>query len=274
MHDTSGIIGRTPLTENSYLNPLDLEPRRAEWLKGRPYHHLIFDGFLRDDVARKVADEFPDYEDEGWYSYKNPLEDKKALNDYDKFGPATYRLIHFLYSRTFIDELQRLAGIPLWADIGLNGGGLHAHSSGGRLNPHLDYSIHPKLGLQRKLNLILYLTPGWDPRWGGGLGFWEHDPAKNGPGELQRTVDCLFNRAVLFDTTQNSWHGLPDGVTCPAGTQRRSLALYYMCEPQPDAPARGKALYAPQKGQENDPEVLAIIKKRSSVTQAQDVYRK
>jgi len=31
------------------------------------------------------------------------------------------------------------------------------HAAGGNLNPHLDYSIHPKMGLQRKLNVIIYL---------------------------------------------------------------------------------------------------------------------
>lgn len=262
------------LSENAFLNPLAIESRRDEWSHAGPFHHLIFDGFLQQDVVRNVAEEFPSYDDDGWYSYKNPLEDKKALNDYDKFGAATYRLVHFLYSRTFIAELERLVGHDLFADIGLNGGGLHAHASGGRLNPHLDYSIHPKLGLQRKLNLIVYLTPDWDPNWGGALGFWTHNAEKNAPGELAKRVDCLFNRAVLFDTTQNSWHGLPDALRCPQGTQRRSLALYYMCEPGLDAPARGRALYAPNKSQENDPEVLDLIKKRSSVTLAHDVYRK
>ena len=28
------------------------------------------------------------------------------------------------------------------------------HGTGGNLNVHKDYSVHPKLGLRRKLNLI------------------------------------------------------------------------------------------------------------------------
>jgi Rps23 Pro-64 3,4-dihydroxylase Tpa1-like proline 4-hydroxylase len=36
-----------------------------------------------------------------------------------------------------------------------------------KLNVHLDYSIHPKLGLERRLNLVLYITSGWKPEWGG-----------------------------------------------------------------------------------------------------------
>ena len=44
----------------------------------------------------------------------------------------------------------------LGEDIGLNGGGWHTHKRGGKLNTHLDYSLHTKLKLERKLNIINY----------------------------------------------------------------------------------------------------------------------
>lgn len=262
------------LSGNVYLNPVDLAARREEWVAARPFSHVVIDHFLQDGIIRGVDAEFPSYDGDGWYSYDNPLEVKKALNNYDKFGGTTYRLVQFLYSPAVVAALGALAGCELFPDIGLNGGGLHAHRRGGRLNPHLDYSLHPKLGLQRKINLIVYLTPEWDPAWGGALGLWAHDAEKNAPGLLTARVDCLFNRALLFDTSQNSWHGLPEPITCPPEAQRRSLALYYLCEPGRDTPARGRALYAPDKTQENDPEVRALIDKRASVTLAPDVYRK
>ena len=46
---------------------------------------------------------------------------------------------------------------------------LHMHGRGGNLNIHKYYSIHPRLKLQRKLNLIVYMSDDWDPTWGGGL---------------------------------------------------------------------------------------------------------
>ena len=51
----------------------------------------------------------------------------------------------------------RKIGIKLFIDPGLHGGGWHIHSNKGNLNPHLDYSIHPKMDIQRRLNLIVYL---------------------------------------------------------------------------------------------------------------------
>ena len=89
---------------------------------------------------------------------------------------------------------------------------------------------------------------------------------------MARQVECLFNRAVIFDTSRNSWHGLPDPVTCPIQTPRNSIAVYYMSKPRTSAAERGRALYAPYGDQANDPEVLDLIKKRSQVSTSSQVY--
>jgi glutamyl-tRNA synthetase len=41
----------------------------------------------------------------------------------------------------------------------LHGGGLHCHKAGGKLNTHLDYSLHPKLNLQRKAQSASGIAP-------------------------------------------------------------------------------------------------------------------
>ena len=117
------------------------------------------------------------------------------------------------------------------------------HGQSGRLAVHLDYSIHPKLDLQRKLNLILYLEEDYDPAWGGSLQFWSHDEKKKKPKDKVREVEPIFNRAVLFDTSQNSWHGFPDPITCPIGKMRKSIAVYYLTDLAPTSAKRYKALY-------------------------------
>ena len=135
-----------------------------------PYDHLVIDDFFPLDKARKLSHEFPEYDSNLWYQYKNPLENKKSSNNWWDFPPETYKTFCFLNSCEFLNTLRDKTGIQkLYPDIGLHGGGLHIHGRGGKLNIHLDYSIHPKSGLQRKLNLIVYLTEGWDSEWGGGL---------------------------------------------------------------------------------------------------------
>jgi Rps23 Pro-64 3,4-dihydroxylase Tpa1-like proline 4-hydroxylase len=81
---------------------------------------------------------------------------------------------------------------------------MHAHKAGGKLNTHLDYSVHPKLGLERRLNLLIYITQNWSHSWGGELGLWAVSKDGKGPGDLISTISPNFNKAVLFDTTQNS----------------------------------------------------------------------
>ena len=139
------------------------------------------------------------------------------------------------------------------------------HPRGGKLNMHKDYSIHPKLGLERRVNIIMYMTPDWDESWGGGLQLWTHDEEKNLPKELSKQVYNKFNRAVMFDTTQNSWHGLPDPIDCPWNKSRNSLAIYYLSHPQIGAESHTKAYFAPTKEQESNPEIIDFIQERAGL---------
>ncbi len=228
-----------------------------------PFYYQVIDNFFNKEQAKKISKEFPEYNSDIWFCYNNPLENKKTCNNWYQFGPETYKTLTMLNSKEFIKQLQKITGIPkLYPDIGLHGGGLHIHGTGGKLNVHLDYSIHPKLKLQRKLNLIIYLEEDWNPEWGGNLEFWSHNKEKNKPDKKFVTIDNVFNRAVLFDTTQNSWHGFPEPLTCPEGKYRKSLAVYYLTDPPEGTDPRPRALYAPTKEQENNPEILRLIEER------------
>ena len=254
-----------------HLNKYFFEKRVADWEFANPFSHLIIDDFLEKEFAIQIAKEFPQFNDPSWKIYNNPLEIKKLQNHWDMFGVNTYRLISYLNSREFIDKLECLTNCSLYPDIGLNGGGLHTHKSGGKLNTHLDYSIHPKLGLERRLNLILYITPNWQEKWGGALGLWNSDIAGK-PDKLVKSIVPKFNRAVLFDTTQHSWHGLPAPISCPEAVTRNSIAVYYLCDPRENTLNRGKALFEPYGEQKNDPGILELIKARSETISANKVY--
>ena len=232
-----------------------------------PYDHWVLDDFFPVDIARELSNQFPDYNEPNWHWYNNPLENKKAKNHWYEFPPLTYQVFAHLNSAEFLDSIREITGIQtLYPDVGLHGGGWHMHSRGGKLNIHLDYVINPKLDLQRKLNLIIYLTEDWDTSWGGGLELWSHNEETNLPDKREVVIDNIFNRAILFDTTQNSWHGLPQPITCPEGVYRKSIAVYYMTDLPEDTNQRKRALYAPTKEQANDSEVLDFIKERVTWT--------
>lgn len=253
----------------------DWHSLQAEFSLAKPFNHIVVDNFWTPEIAQQLVAEFPAYNSDQWMFYHNALEDKKTCNQWDRFPLVTYRAFDFLMSSFFVNTMRAATGIDdLHGDMGLHGGGWHAHSTGGKNNIHLDYDIHPKLGLQRKLNIIIYMTPDWDTNWEGGLELWTHDPVTGGPKECVKQVENKFNRAIIFDTTQNSWHGLPKELKCPTAVVRRSMAAYYLTTPPATASDRKKALFAPYGDQANDPEVLEIIKKRANIDQAAQVYRK
>ncbi len=256
-----------------YIRPdIDFSALAQDFRGAKPFDHVVIDDFFLPEVAGQLAADFPAFNGEIWHEYRNAIEIKKVSNRWDQFPKLTYAVFHYLNSPEFVAEMAKLPGAKLFADPGLHGGGWHLHAAGGKLNTHLDYSIHPKLGLERRLNIIIYMTPDWKPEWNGALGLWDHD-AEGNKAALVREVPCVFNRAVIFDTSQHSWHGLPDPVTCPPGVSRNSMAAYYLCEPRAEADSRGRALFAPHGEQEKDPAVLELIRKRSQVNTSAEVYR-
>lgn len=210
-----------------------------------PFDHWILDDFLNLNEAKKLSAEFIDYNSsEDIVYYHDWIAEKKACNNWNRFPSLTYKVFTELLAIDFVNHLSSITNIqPLYPDIGLHGGGWHMHSRGGNLAVHLDYSIHPKLDLQRKLNLILYLEEDYDPSWGGCLEFWSHNATTNQPLEKVKVIEPYFNRAILFDTTQNSWHGFPNPIVCPDGKMRKSIAVYYLTDITSTAVERYKAHY-------------------------------
>lgn len=251
-----------------FLNDRNWHSLRDGFLTAVPFNHVVIDDFFCQPVAEALAREFPAHDDPVWpVHYNNAIENKKACNHWDRFPRMTYDVFHFLCGERFVDVIRSITGnTDIQCDFGLHGGGWHSHSTAGYLNLHLDYSRHPKLDLYRKYNLLVYLSSEWDPAWGGALQLWSSDQ-EGQPNGCEQVIEPRFNRAVLFDTTQRSWHGLPDAIACPAGQSRQSLAVYYLSSEGPADDQRGKALFAARPEQANDPAVKALIHSRSQSSQ-------
>jgi hypothetical protein len=199
-------------------------------------------------------------------------EDKKLLSDWRQYPKQTYQMFSFLNSNLILETLSNKLNTQLLADHGLHGGGWHIHANGGKLNPHLDYSIHPMLKMQRKLNLIIYLCKDWQDEYGGHFGLYAPDSDTNRSGNLVKEISVGFNKAVLFDTTQNSWHGLTKQVNCPTNQYRKSLAIYYLTTPPENVDTRSRALFSPTEEQRNDNTITELIEKRADFNKSKEVY--
>jgi hypothetical protein len=113
-------------------------------------------------------------------------------------------------------------------DPRFEGGGLHQIVRGGKLGVHADFNKHRDFGLDRRLNLLLYLNRDWREEYGGHLQLWDRDVAR-----CEAKVLPVFNRVMIFGTTDFTFHGHPDPLTCPEGMTRKSLALYYFSNGRP-----------------------------------------
>lgn len=230
-----------------------------------PFDHWIVEGFFDELTANNLAQDFYDFEDERWLTRNHTeFEQKRLSTHWDWYPKSIYAAFFYLCSQEFIAELEELTGIKgLIADYGLHAGGMHIHgSNGGRLNLHQDAELHPKLGLIRRLNLIVYLNPNWQESWGGELELWSSNPENNEPLEKVKLISPLFNRAILF-STPNSWHGLPETVRSPEGEHRKSIALFYYTKPDSgDYDKRTRAMFAPTEEQKDNPEVMSTIHER------------
>jgi len=118
-----------------------------EYGRKPPFDHVVIDNFFKPDFAEKLSNEFPDFDDDLWLQYNNAIEIKKLCNSWQAFPAHTYQAFCYLNSPQFCSFLSEhlLDNLPLFSDSGLHGGGWHIHSKGGKLNTHLDYSLHPKL---------------------------------------------------------------------------------------------------------------------------------
>jgi hypothetical protein len=159
--------------------------------------------------------------------FESENERKLASTADTPMGDATRHLLNELNSAAFIDFLEELTGIRgLVPDPHLEGGGMHQIVRGGHLNVHVDFNRHPRTGLGRRLNALIYLNRDWKDEYGGALELWSTDGSR-----CERRIPPLFNRLVVFSTTESSYHGHPTPLSCPPEMTRKSLALYYYSLP-------------------------------------------
>ena len=207
------------------------EAHQDEFARGQPFPHAVFDDFLPDGVAARVLEEFPATDEIAWDVYRDRGNTEKlATTRPALIPPFTRHVLAEFNSAAIMEFLETLTGMTgLTPDPYFLGGGLHQIEPGGFLNVHADFNVHPRLKLDRRLNLLLYVNREWRDEWGGHLELWTADPKR-----CARRVAPLFNRCVVFATTDRALHGHPTPLKCPTGQTRKSLAFYYYSNGRPE----------------------------------------
>jgi hypothetical protein len=209
-----------------------------EYAAASPFPHIVIDGVLRPEAFAAAAADFPAVDDEFWKGYLHVNETKYCNVQPETWAPSLHDVARELTSPEFVAYLEELTGIrDLIPDWSMDGGGLHQTLRGGHLNIHSDFTTHHVHETwARRVNILLYLNEEWPDEWGGQLELWDADMA-----ECHDRVTPKGNRMLVFTTSFDSFHGHPDGLTCPPGEARRSMALYYFTEES--APVRRATHY-------------------------------
>lgn len=249
----------------------NIEDIKDQFLSGNPFEHVVIENFFDDNYAEKLLSNFPKPNDSKWFKYHNPIEKKFAMNNFIDH-PMYEELFSELQSDSMVNYMSQISDISnLEKDPLLHGAGIHYHSNGGKLDMHLDYSIHPVSKKERRLNLIIYMNKDWITEYHGDIQLW--DTEFTGP---VKRIYPQFNRAILFKTSDISWHGLPDKITCPENIGRKSIAIYYISEPRINLTQRFKATFRAVPWQKIDDRLQKLYDIRSTriitTTDLENIY--
>ena len=241
----AGIVARMPDTEalgrwirDEHLEEEALAGYRAA-RAAHPARMIVLQDVLVPEAADRLAGFLADgavfTTERGLYSTEEGVDEEtwEAAPDRDRFfrfgkisgqrpeAMLSDEMLTYLQWRGFVTEepfrrwCEAVTGLALGPSDDF---GCHAFEVGDFLLAHDDANR------DRRLALVLYLTPGWQPAFGGALSMTAAD------GTTERT-EAAFNSMAVFDTTAGSSHRVERIEDAAAGTARRTFGGWF-----PDAP--------------------------------------
>lgn len=213
--------------------------------QAQPFKHVVIDDFFQPDFCQTLVDQFPAFNHQDAVDENHTLGKKAVVQTVAQIGSAYQQLDQLVQSDEFLHWVETITGIgSLIHDPHYVGGGTHNNLDGQELDPHVDFTHHPLTTHHRRLNLIVYFNHQWEAAWGGSIAF--HKNPRLRPEKDQITsVLPLFNRAVIFETHNHSWHGFPP-IQLPKEHKhlsRKSFALYYYTNKRQQAIAPHSTIY-------------------------------
>ena len=199
-----------------------------------PFRHVVIDNFFAPDYCAQLLAQFPAFERGNARNEDGRIGNKSTIEKIRHLGPALAALDDLVQSAEFLALIGRITGIPdLLYDPWYFGGGTHENRNGQELDAHVDFNRHPVEKWHRRLNLIVYLNHEWNDTWGGSLEL--HSDPRSADDRIT-VITPLYNRAVIFETTEWSWHAFPR-IALPVdkhGLTRKSVALYFYTKERPN----------------------------------------
>jgi hypothetical protein len=200
----------------------------------QPFRHVVIDNYLDAGFCGQLLEQFPSFDTRFALNEMGEVGGKAVRTAVRDLSEAYRQADDWVRSQAFLDHVSRITGIPdLLYDPDYEGGGTHENRQGQELAAHIDFNYHPRTGWHRRLNLIVYLNPDWESDWGGCLEL--HSDPWDAARNQSQAVLPLFNRCVVFETNEVSWHGF-SRIRLPQERQdlsRKSFAIYLYTRERP-----------------------------------------
>lgn len=185
--------------------------------------HFALDNLLPADLAHQVYADFPTPKKMRLLSsygelklkYK-PIKETSSLIQDLNFAIQDPRVVAIIEAITDIKNQV--------SDTTQKSGGISALTKGYYINPHLDNSHDADKKRYRTVNVLYYVSPDWKLENGGNYELWDETVTN------RIIVPSLFNRLVVMETNQTSWHAV-NPVTCEA--PRCCVFNYYFSDQSP-----------------------------------------
>jgi hypothetical protein len=207
---------------------------RSRFQRAEPFKHVVVEPFFAAAMAEQLVADFPPFSNERAINEFGVVGGKAVNEKLAAISPAYARLAGHLQSAQFLQLISHLTGIPdLLADPNMHGGGTHENRHGQELDPHVDFNYDPPTKLHRRINLLVYLNKEWRAEWGGSIEL--HSNPRRPEDNRITSYAPAFNRALIFETNEYSWHGFPK-IDLPAEKRhlsRKSISIYLYSRDRP-----------------------------------------
>ena len=207
---------------------------KADYQSKKPFRHVTFDNFFKAEEVELIHENYPSIEKGKWDGTTYLDQKNKFQKNKFRDGTVMDKVFKEMNSSEFLEWLAEVTEMEeeLLGDKDLFGGGLHQSTTGAYLNVHVDYNIHPETKFHRRLNVLVYMNKGWKEEYEGYLELW--DLSGDNKVQLGKFAPS-FNKCVIFETNEVSFHGHPKPLNTPAEMNRKSIATYYYTKSRPDS---------------------------------------
>ena len=191
---------------------INYDSQRQAFKEQKPFSYIAIDNFFNKDLLKEVSKNFPNIEDDRWFRFRDKIGNHKnifesGMNAISKPENMPILCRSFLYnlnSLEFCNILEKLTGIKeIQPDDHWHYTGLRINTPGGHQLIHSDALFHPHLKKRKILTCMIYLTENWKDHDQGCLEMWD-DNMK----ECMTKIPPKFNRVVIFENTETSYHGV------------------------------------------------------------------